>query len=258
MMLSANDVTVRYGPTTVLDGVSMTGTSGQTIGIIGPNGAGKTSMLNAICGLARLSQGSIHLDNRPLHAMRPHQVMAIGVGRSFQTTEYFHHLTPLDLVELAEVPNSLLRAALRRKASSSRSSSSRSQAMSTLETYGLAEFARTPLADLPNGIQKRVDIARATVSGTHVLLLDEPTSGLSVAERPLIEALLTQVRSSDKIIVLVDHDPGFVARNCQHVVAMNYGKVITSGSAHEVLSSDAVKESYLGPQDAMLFANDGD
>jgi branched-chain amino acid transport system ATP-binding protein len=252
--LQVQDVVLRYRDTTVLDGVSLEGSSGETIGIIGPNGAGKTSMLNAICGMVRLSSGSIYLDDRRLHTMPPHQVIASGIGRSFQATEYFQDMTPLDLVDLAEIPNSLLHAARRRKATATRGRvGSRRLAMETLEDFGLAEYARVRLIELPNGIQKRADIARATVSGSRVLLLDEPTSGLSSAERPLIESLLNKLRSAGKLIILVDHDPGFVARNCERVVAMNYGKVLSVGTAEEVLTSAAVKESYLGPEDLKLF-----
>jgi branched-chain amino acid transport system ATP-binding protein len=240
-LLVMDDATVAYGESVVLDGMSLSAQAGETIGIIGPNGAGKTSTLNAIGGLVRLRRGTVHMAGLRLDRMRPDAVVRHGIGRSFQSTEYFKNLTPTQLVELAS-------AGPRNRRNAGGDGGVPIRAAQVLEMFDLLDSASTRLVDLPNGLQKRADMARATVSGTRILLLDEPTSGLSAAERPGVEAILRQIHSPDRLVIMVDHDPAFVARNCDRVVAMNFGKCLASGNPDAVLRSPEVRESYLGAE----------
>lgn len=246
--LTVTDVTLAFSGTTVLDGVSLDVAPGERVGILGPNGAGKTSTLNVICGVVRLQAGTVTFGGRRLDRMRPHQVGKLGIGRSFQTTEYFGSLTPIQLMLLHRVGRSLAGAA--RHGGMVRSNSRDpdvAAARAGLERVGLAEFMDAPLTSLPYGIQKRADFARALDAGTALVLLDEPTSGLAVEERDQLGQLLTEERSSERSFLVIDHDPDFLAANCDRLVAMNFGRVLTSGTARDVLSNPEVAESYLGP-----------
>jgi branched-chain amino acid transport system ATP-binding protein len=246
--LTVSDVTLAFSGTTVLEGVSLEVAPGERVGILGPNGAGKTSTLNVICGVVRVQGGSVNFGGRRLDRMRPHQIGKLGVGRSFQTTEYFGSLTPIQLMLLHRVGRSLPGAA--RHGGLIRSTSRDPDvvaARAALERVGLAEFIDEPLTSLPYGIQKRADFARALDAGPALALLDEPTSGLAVEEREQLGALLTEERAGGRSFLVIDHDPDFLAANCDRLVAMNFGRVLTSGTPREVLTNPEVAESYLGP-----------
>jgi ABC-type branched-subunit amino acid transport system ATPase component len=119
-------------------------------------------------------------------------------------------------------------------------------AIEALERLDIAHVARKRLGELPSGVQKLVDLARAILAGPSVLLLDEPTSGVSAEERQLVRQALDDLRTEGRTIMVIDHDPGFVASCCDRVVCMNFGTVLVTGTPDEVLSSDEVRRSYLG------------
>jgi ABC-type branched-subunit amino acid transport system ATPase component len=157
-------------------------------------------------------------------------------GRS---TQYFRDLRAIELVALGQLPNSIL-GALRFGAHR------RELAAATLDQLGLSRYADRPLTELSNAVQKLVDIARAVVAGTHLLLLDEPTSGVSGRERGMIADALGRLRELGRTILLIDHDPGFATANCDRLMAMNFGQVLHIGPPDEVLDHEVVKRSYLG------------
>jgi branched-chain amino acid transport system ATP-binding protein len=247
--LVVEGVDVRLGGVQILRAVSFDVQPGETFGIIGPNGAGKTTLLNVIGGLVRPSAGSVQYGGVDLRHTRPHNMRKHGIGRSLQSTHYFRDLTARQLVALAELPNSVIGAG---RYSAHRSRPSRpgttrsSRAMDALRELGLAGYADRPLGELSSAIQKLVDIARAVAAGTHLLLLDEPTSGVSNQARDAIADALRHLHRLGRTVVLIDHDPGFVVRNCDRVLAMNFGEVLHIGSPEEVMNHDVVKRSYLG------------
>jgi branched-chain amino acid transport system ATP-binding protein len=248
--LRLRDVDVSLGGVRILDGVSLDVHAGETFGIIGPNGAGKTTVLNAISGVVPLVCGSVELDGVSLAGTRPHRLRELGMGRSLQTTQFFRDLTALELVALSAAPNTLFSAlrlrAHRDKGGEAGEGGERSAAMDALERLALADVAHTRVGELPSGVQKLVDLARAILAGRSVLLLDEPTSGVGSHERRLVRSVLDELGAEGRTIVVVDHDPGFVASCCERVVCMNFGAVLVTGPPDEVLGSDEVRRSYLG------------
>jgi branched-chain amino acid transport system ATP-binding protein len=245
------NVSVEINGTKILDDISLTARPGDVLGIIGPNGAGKTSLLNVITGALVTTAGSVTYAGVRLDTQRPHRVAALGVGRSFQSTQYFMDMTALDLVSLAFVENRLIPR--RRSARAGGGNADRQQqAYEALDRLGAAEFADRRLGDLPLGVQKRVDFARAVVGGSRLLLLDEPTSGLSSEERENLGPVIRGLQSPDRIILLIDHDPAFVAQECSRLMAMNFGQVLAEGSPREVLTGAAVAEAYLGKDAAAI------
>ena len=247
--LRLRDVAVTLGGVRILDAVSLEVHAGETFGIIGPNGAGKTTVLNAISGVVPLQTGSVELDGVDLAGTRPHRRRELGIGRSLQTTQYHRDLTALELVALSVAPNALV-PALRLQAHRDRGDRAdrgdRGPAMEALERLALADVAHTRVGELPSGVQKLVDLARAILAGRSVLLLDEPTSGVGAPERRLVASVLAELGEEGRTIVVVDHDPGFVAACCERVVCMNFGAVLVTGPPDEVLASDEVRRSYLG------------
>jgi len=242
--LALRDVSVALGGVQILTDVSCDVRAGETFGIIGPNGAGKTTVLNVISGVVPVLSGSVEVDGVDLSGTRPHRLRDLGIGRSLQTTQYFRDLTALELVALAAAPNAFVPALRMRQ-----HRTDEGPAMEALERVALADVAHTRLGELPSGVQKLVDLARAILAGRSVLLLDEPTSGVGAQERRLVKEVLDELRAEGRTIVVIDHDPGFVASCCDRVVCMNFGRVLVSGTPDEVLSSDEVRRSYLGDVD---------
>ena len=239
--LALRDVSVSLGGVRILTDVSFDVAAGETFGIIGPNGAGKTTVLNVISGVVPVLSGTVAVGGRSLAGVRPHRLRDLGIGRSLQTTAYFRELTALELVALGVAPNGFTSAMRLRH-----HRGSGGPAMEALARLSLEGVAHTRLGELPGGVQKLVDLARAMLAGTSVLLLDEPTSGVGAADRRVVERALDSVRAEGRTVVVIDHDPGFVAACCSRVLCMNFGRVLVSGPPDDVLASDEVRTSYLG------------
>lgn len=251
--LVVDGVDVHLGGVRILHQISFAVKPGETFGIIGPNGAGKTTLLNVISCMIRPAPGSVTYGGVDLRHTRPHNIRNHGIGRSLQSTHYFRELTALQLVALGELPNNVVGAIgfgthrqRRFEKQSGKGSERMDRAADALAQFGLTPYAGRPLGELSSAVQKLVDIARAVVSGTHLLLLDEPTSGVSGRARGSISEALQQLRELGRTTVLIDHDPGFVVANCDRVLAMNFGEVLHIGLPDEVMSNQVVKRSYLG------------
>jgi branched-chain amino acid transport system ATP-binding protein len=251
--LVVDGVDVHLGGTRILHGITFDVKPGETFGIIGPNGAGKTTLLNVISCVIRPATGSVTYGGVDLRHTRPHNIRNHGIGRSLQSTHYFRDLTALQLVALGLLPNNVVGAvrfgAHRRRhleKELAKGSESMDRAADALSQFGLTAYASRPLGELSSAVQKLVDIARAVVPGTHLLLLDEPTSGVSGRARGSISEALQRLRELGHTTVLIDHDPGFVVSNCDRVLAMNFGEVLHIGLPDEVMDNAIVKKSYLG------------
>jgi branched-chain amino acid transport system ATP-binding protein len=247
--LVLQDIDVHLGGVQILQGVSFDVRPGESFGIVGPNGAGKTTILNVISGIVRPTAGTLRYGEVNLLGIRPHNIREHGIGRGLQSTQYFRDLTARQLVALGQLPNSIVAAlafgAHRRRAGGPEPDA----AAEALEQLGLTRYADRPLRELSSAVQKLVDIARAVVAGTHLILLDEPTSGVSGQERGMITDALGRLRRLGRTIVLIDHDPGFATSNCDRLMAMNFGQVLHVGEPAEVMNNEVVKRSYLGEGD---------
>jgi branched-chain amino acid transport system ATP-binding protein len=253
--LAVDGIDVHLGGTHILKSVSFDVRAGETFGIIGPNGAGKTTLLNVISCVIKPTAGSVHYGGVDLRHTRPHTIRERGIGRSLQSTHYFRDLRVRELVALAELPNGVLGASRysthrsRRRGGNALATERAERATRVLDDFGLIPYADRPLGELSSALQKLVDIARAVVSGTHLLLLDEPTSGVSGQARGAIADALQYLKKLGRTVVLIDHDPGFVVSNCDRVLAMNFGEVLHIGQPDEVMDNEVVKRSYLGTAD---------
>jgi branched-chain amino acid transport system ATP-binding protein len=229
-LLVLDKVTLRFGGILALDEVTLEVEQGEIVGLIGPNGAGKTTAFNVITRLYRPDAGGVRFDGASLLATTPHRVIKRGIARTFQNVELFPTLTVRE--------NVLLGAHAHR---------GERTVDSVIEYVGVHTVAQRVVRGLPFGTQKRVEVARALVSGPRLLLLDEPAGGLNHEEVLELGEFLRGVRRDfDLTILLVEHHMGLVMglADCVHV--LDFGRSIASGTPREVQANPAVIEAYLG------------
>ncbi len=250
MLLSVQDVHVRFGGVTALAGPSFGVRAGTVCGLIGPNGAGKTTVFNCISRLYTPDRGQIEFDGTDLLRRAPHQIAPLGIARTFQNLGLVPSLTVRANVMLGahhRARANFLTAALALASVRREETELAAEAHTILERLDLAAVADTPAGSLPFGVLKRVELARALCARPRLLMLDEPASGLSHEEVDELGSLLVDLRSEyDLTILLVEHHMAMVMRICDHVVVLNFGKLIAEGPPEAVMASREVREIYLG------------
>jgi branched-chain amino acid transport system ATP-binding protein len=249
-LLRVHDVRVRFGGIVALDGVSFGVAPGRIVGLIGPNGAGKTTLFNCVSRLYECDSGEIAFDGTSLLALSKHRVAGLGIGRTFQNLALFRSMSVLDNVMVGHhcrTRGGFLANALRLPRAGREDRATRDKALSLLAALGLEAAAATPVADLPFGTQKRVELARALAAEPRLLLLDEPASGLNHEEVEALGSLVQELRGRFSLtVLLVEHHMGLVMRISDRVVALNFGRVIAEGTPGEVQRHPDVVSAYLG------------
>ena len=240
-VLETRELTKRFGGLVAVNGLSMAVPRGQIRGLIGPNGSGKTTTVNVLSGLYRPDGGEIHLCGRRTDQLRPHQITACGVARTFQISKLFGHMTVLENVLLPAL------AALDR-GSGRRLAEIRDRGRYLLDFVTLDRMRHAQARELSGGQSMLVQIARALmVQPLHVLLMDEPFAGVHPTIRDIImEAILRMNREESVTFLIVSHEMAELRRLCQRVTVMDDGRRIAEGTLEEVANDPVVLEAYLG------------
>lgn len=242
-LLEAHDIVKRFGGIQALRGVSISAQD-EILGLIGPNGAGKTTLFNVISGFLRPTSGEVLFEGRPIHNRRSHSIAALGISRTFQIVRPFTDLTVLDNV-LAGLgchiyPTS---SALVRRY---RSPASLAAAHDLLALTGLTEWAETRAGNLPIGLQRRLEIARALGSDPRLLLLDEPAAGLVAGEAQSLAELVRRLREQGRTVIVIEHNMAFAMGLCDRIVVLAQGEIIAQGTPSVVQADERVINAYLG------------
>jgi ABC-type branched-subunit amino acid transport system ATPase component len=239
--LRAVDLTVNFGRVQALDAVSVEFRPGVLFGVMGPNGAGKTTLLNALCGAVRIGGGEVWLGER--RRLTPWKRRAAGIARTFQRCELVPELSVEENVLIGAHPRLRLLDELLH-----RSGDVQAAMEHWLGRFGIGrELWATPVATLPYGWQRRVEIVRALVAEPEFLLLDEPVAGMNPDESLELGSLVRDwVSTTGRGAVLVEHDVDLVAEICDEVHVLDFGRLIVSGTPSEVLTHPDVVEAYLG------------
>ena len=253
VMLSARDLTVRFGGVLAVNKVSFDVKRGEVFTLIGPNGAGKTTVFNLISRIYSPRAGSIDFEGRALADVPPHGVASLGIARTFQNIELFEHATVLQNLLIGRhirrsttVWSELLFTRKVRDAERE----TRRKVEEVIEFLDLQHYRDALVAGLPYGVRKVVELARALSTEPKLLLLDEPSSGLNVEETGDMAFWIQDIRRELGVTVLmVEHDMGLVSKVSDRVLAMNQGQVLALGGPAEVQADPAVIEAYLGTVD---------
>lgn len=244
-MLETKNLTIRFGGHVAVDGVSCAFQPGTLTAIVGPNGAGKTTYFNLISGQLPASSGEVWLDGENLTKQPAPVRTRRGLGRAFQLTQLFAHLTVLENVRLAVQARRGLGLRMLSVWLSHRELIN--EARSILERVRLASRADDLAASLPHGDQRKLEVAMLIALDPKVYLFDEPTAGMSVDEVPVVLDLIRALKAEKKhTLLLVEHKMDVVRELADRIIVLHQGKLVADGDPAEVIASPIVQEAYLG------------
>jgi len=250
VLMEMKNITLRFGGVVAIKDISFDIREGEIRAIIGPNGAGKSSMLNVISGFYHPQEGQVCYRGKVRPSMRPYQVAQQGIARTFQNIALFEGMSVLDNImtgRLTHMKAGMVAQAVWRGKAEKEEFANREKVEEVIDFLEIQNIRKTPVARLPYGLKKRVELARALAAEPQLLLLDEPMAGMNVEEKEDMSRFILDVNDEfGTTIALIEHDMGVVMDLSDRVVVMDYGKNIGDGTPDEIRNNQAVIDAYLG------------
>ncbi len=250
VILDVKNISLAFGGVKALSDISFNVREHEVRAIIGPNGAGKSSMLNCINGVYTPQQGSITFKGQTFSHMDSHQVASMGIARTFQNLALFKGMSVIDNIMSGRnlrIKSNILMQALRIGPAQREEERHREFVEHIIDFLEIQAYRKTPVGQLPYGLQKRVDLGRALAMEPQVLLLDEPMAGMNLEEKQDMCRFVLDINDEyGTTVVLIEHDMGVVMDISDRVVVLDYGKKIGDGTPDDVRNNSEVISAYLG------------
>ncbi|SHJ15031.1 amino acid/amide ABC transporter ATP-binding protein 1, HAAT family [Geosporobacter subterraneus DSM 17957] len=253
IILEMRNVTKQFGGLTAVGNVDIQVEKDSIFGLIGPNGAGKTTIFNLITGIYKVTEGEIIFQDHPIDQLQPYQIADIGITRTFQNIRLFKKLTAYENILTAchyNASYSILDAVVRTPKYKKEEKKLGDQADKLMEIMELKDRKDIIASNLPYGLQRRLEIARALALNPKMLLLDEPAAGMNPDETIKLMELIRQIREQFNLtVVVIEHHMDLIMGLCDKIAVLNFGRKLAEGTAQEIQANPKVIEAYLGEEE---------